>query len=137
MTKDAQPTNNRGAVDAHAHLGGADQSVAEICPITHGDDGIQVSVICQQYVATPMLGYDTGEGIDQYPGVISPEQVAEAVVQGIDAEQFLILPHPDVEQYIQFKTGNYDRWLGGMRKLRRKIIDDIGSTRLEEMHKLV
>jgi NAD(P)-dependent dehydrogenase (short-subunit alcohol dehydrogenase family) len=110
---------------------------AESLSITHGDDGIKVSVICPQYVATPMLGYDTGEGIDQYPGVISPEQVAEAVVQGIDAEQFLILPHPDVEQYIQFKTGNYDRWLGGMRKLRRKIIDDIGSTRLEEMHKLV
>lgn len=110
---------------------------AESLSITHGDDGIKVSVICPQYVATPMLGYDTGEGIDQYPGVISPEQVADAVVQGIDAEQFLILPHPDVEQYIQFKTGNYDRWLGGMRKLRRKIIDEIGSTRLEEMHKLV
>lgn len=110
---------------------------AESLSITHGDDGIKVSVICPQYVATPMLGYNTGEGIDQYPGVISPEQVADAVVQGIDAEQFLILPHPDVEQYIQFKTGNYDRWLGGMRKLRRKIIDEIGSTRLEEMHKLV
>jgi len=40
-------------------------------------------------------------------------------------------------QYIQFKAGNYDRWLGGMRKLRRKIIEEIGSTRLEDMHKLV
>ncbi len=86
---------------------------AESLSITHGDDGIKVSVICPQYVATPMLGYDAGEGIDQYPGVISPEQVADTVVQGIDTEQFLILPHPDVEQYIQFKTGNYDRWLGG------------------------
>lgn len=110
---------------------------AESLSITHGDDGIKVSVICPQYVATPMLGYDAGEGIDQYPGVISPGQVAEAVVNGIDAEQFLILPHPEVEQFIQFKTGNYDRWLGGMRKLRCKIIDDIGSTRLEDMHKLV
>ena len=110
---------------------------AESLSITHGDDGIRVSVICPQYVATPMLGYDAGEGIDQYPGVISAEQVAEAVVNGIDAEQFLILPHPDVEQFIQFKAGNYDRWLGGMRKLRRKIIDEIGSTRLEDMHKLV
>ena len=110
---------------------------AESLSITHGDDGIKVSVICPQYVATPMLGYNEGEGIDQYPGVISPEQVAESVVQGIEAEQFLILPHPDVEQFIQFKSANYDRWLSSMRKLRRKIVSEVGSTNLEEMHKLV
>ena len=110
---------------------------AESLSIAHGDDGIKVSVACPQYVATPMLGYNEGEGIDQHPGVISPEQVADAVVQGVDAEKFLILPHPDVEQFVQFKTGNYDRWLGGMRKLRRTIKDKIGNTRLEEMHKLV
>ena len=110
---------------------------AESLSITHGDDGIKVSVICPQYVATPMLGYETGEGIDQYSGVISPDQVAEAVIEGIDAEQFLILPHADVEQFIQFKAANYDRWLGGMRKLRRKIINEVGSTQLSEMHKLV
>ena len=75
--------------------------------------------------------------VDQYPGVISPEQVADSLLQGIDAEQFLILPHADVEQFIQFKTANYDRWLGGMRKLRRNILSQIGSTRLEDMHKLV
>jgi hypothetical protein len=84
-----------------------------------------------------MLGYDAGEGIDQYPGVISPEQVAEVVMQGIDVEQFLILQHAEVEQFIQYKTANYDRWLGCMRKLRRKIVSEIGSTRLEDMHKLV
>lgn len=110
---------------------------AESLSITHGDDGINVSVICPQYVATPMLGYGEGEGIDQHPGVISPEQVADAVVRGIDEETFLILPHADVEQFIQFKAANYDRWLGGMRKLRRNIKEQIGSTRLEDMHKLV
>ena len=110
---------------------------AESLSISHGDDGIKVSVICPQYVATPMLGYEEGENIDQYPGVISPQQLADTVVQGIDAERFLILPHPDVEQFIQFKTANYDRWLGGMRKLRRNILSKIGSSRLEDMHKLV
>jgi NAD(P)-dependent dehydrogenase (short-subunit alcohol dehydrogenase family) len=110
---------------------------AESLSISHADEGIKVSVICPQYVATSMLGYEEGESIDQCPGVISVEQVADAVVKGIDAEQFLILPHPDVEQYIQFKTANYDRWLGGMRKLRRNIIGEIGSTRVEDMHKLV
>ncbi len=110
---------------------------AESLSITHGDDGIKVSVICPQYVATPMLGYDEGEDIDQYPGVISPEHVAKTVVDGIGTEQFLILPHPDVEKFIQFKTDNYDRWLGGMRKLRRNIVNQIGNTRIEDMHKLV
>ena len=110
---------------------------AESLSITHADDGIKVSVICPQYVATSMLGYDAGEGIDQYPGVISPEQVADTVLQGVDAEKFLILPHAEVEQFVQFKTANYDRWLGGMRKLRRNIMSQIGSTRLEDMHKLV
>ena len=84
-----------------------------------------------------MLGYGEGEGIDQYPGVISPGQVADAVVRGIERETFLILPHTEVEQFIQFKAADYDRWLGGMRKLRRNIKDKIGSTRLEDMHKLV
>ena len=110
---------------------------AESLSITHGDDGIKVSVVCPQYVATPMLGYGEGEDTDQFPGVISPNQLAETVIEGIEAEKFLILPHPDVAQFIQYKTSDYDRWLGGMRKLRRKIVSEIGSTRLEEMHKLI
>ena len=51
--------------------------------------------------------------------MITPEDVAEAVVQGLAAESFLILPHPEVEQYRQNKAASYDRWIGGMRKLRR------------------
>ncbi|MFT5115459.1 MAG: NAD(P)-dependent dehydrogenase (short-subunit alcohol dehydrogenase family) [Parasphingorhabdus sp.] len=116
----------------HAAIG-----FAESLSITHADEGIKVSVICPQYVATPMLGYAEGEGIGQYDGVISPVQVADSVVRGIDSENFLILPHPEVEGFIKFKTANYDRWLGGMRKLRRNILIKIGNTRLQDMHKLV
>lgn len=100
---------------------------AESLSITHGDDGIKVSVVCPQYVATPMLGYSDGQSIDQYPGVISSEQVADAVIQGIEAEIFMILPHPEVAHYIQAKAANYERWLGGMRKLRRNIVSKIGN----------
>lgn len=110
---------------------------AESLNITHRDDGIRVSVICPQFVATPMLGYDADDDLSELPGVISAEQLAEVVLQGIDEEKFLILPHPDVADFIQFKAGNYDRWLGGMRKLRRKIIDKLGSTKSIEMHKMI
>jgi len=110
---------------------------AESLSITHGDDGIKVSVICPQYVATPMLGYDADNAIIETPNVITSKQVAAAVVAGIEAEQFLILPHPEVADFIKRKSNNYDRWLGGMRKLRRNIVSKLGSTRPVEMHKLV
>ena len=54
------------------------------------------------------------------------EAVAEAVIQGLDAESFLILPHPEVEEYRQNKARSYERWLGGMRKLRRLFTDPVG-----------
>ena len=70
----------------HAAIG-----FAEALAITHGDDGIRVSVLCPQAVATPMLG-DSDGGTAGVDGILSVEQVAEEVVQGLDSEQFLILP---------------------------------------------
>ena len=116
----------------HAALG-----FAEALAITHGDDGIKVSAICPQYVATPMLGYAEDHEAELSEGVITAEQVADTVVEGILAEQFLILPHPVAEQYHQNKAADYQRWLVGMRRLRRDIIAEIGSARPEDMHKLI
>lgn len=50
-------------------------------------------------------------------GSISPEEVAECVIEGLAAERFLILPHPEVGTYFQNKAGDYERWLRGMRKM--------------------
>lgn len=110
---------------------------AESLAITHGCDGIKVSVICPQYVATPMLGYTGTNAASNLPGVITPEELAATVVQGVEQEKFLILPHADVAQFIQFKSSKYDAWLAAMRKLRGRIVDEIGCTDLEAMHKLV
>lgn len=116
----------------HAAIG-----FAESLAISHSGDGIKVSVICPQYVATPMLGYTEGENNSNAPGVITPEVLAESVVQGIAKECFLILPHPDVAQYIQFKSANYDKWLSQMHKLRCEIVDKIGTTNVVPMHTLI
>jgi len=49
--------------------------------------------------------------------MLEPEQVADAVIETLDQERFLVLPHPEVLTYMQRKTADYDRWLAGMRRL--------------------
>jgi hypothetical protein len=60
-----------------------------------------------------------GRGVPDMDGVLTPAQVADAVIDGLAAERFLILPHPQVATYIRRKTDDYDRWLAGMARLRR------------------
>ena len=104
------------AVTKHAAV-----AFAESLAITHGDDGIKVSVLCPQAVQTPMLGSSSSNvaGVD---GVIQPEELADTVIEGLADERFLILPHPVVLKYMQRKTGDYDRWLNGMRRLRQRFV---------------
>ncbi len=110
------------AVSKHAAV-----AFAEWLAITHGDQGIRVSCLCPQGVRTKML---LGERGDRQTfltaGSVSAEEVAEAVVKGIDAEHFLILPHPEVLEYFRRKAGDYDRWIGGMRRLQAKVKAEFG-----------
>ncbi len=94
-------------------------SLAEWLAITYGERGIRVSCLCPQFVNTPLLQGALSEagGKSISGAIIEPEQVAEAVVKGLEAEKFLILPHPEVGTYFQRKAGDYDRWLGAIRKL--------------------
>lgn len=92
----------------------------ESLAITHRNHGIKVSLLCPQAVDTPMLG--GARGSQNVDGVLSPEDVANAVVQGLDKESFLILPHEQVVTYMQRKTSDYDRWIGGMARLRDKVM---------------
>lgn len=96
-------------------------ALAEWLSVTYGDRGIGVSALCPQFVDTPMLDVFAGDGDAMKAWVhslaVTPEEVAEAVVAGIAAETFLILPHPDVALYFERKAVDYDRWLAGMRKL--------------------
>jgi len=105
------------SVTKHAAL-----ALAEWLAITHGDQGIRVSVLCPQGVRTNMLlrPRPGGESF-LMAGAITPEQVAEAAVQGLAEERFLILPHPEVAEYFRHKASDYDRWLRGMRKLQARV----------------
>ena len=95
---------------------------AEWLAISHGDAGIKVSCLCPQGVRTRMLlGEDGNRETFLRAGAIEPEDVAEAVIKGMDEERFLILPHPEVEEYFRRKATDYDRWLRGMRKLNTRV----------------
>jgi len=100
-------------------------SLAEWLAIHYADRGIGVSCLCPQGVRTPMLMGADGAGVGGHlvPGMIEPDAVAEAVVEGLAAETFLVLPHPEVREYFQRKASDYDRWLRGMRRLRRELYD--------------
>ena len=100
------------AVTKHAAV-----ALAEWLSITHGEQGIKVSVLCPQAVRTAMTADVEGGGVAGVDGMLEPDELADSVIEGLADERFLILPHPIVLTYMQRKAGDYDRWLAGMRKL--------------------
>ncbi|HXG66080.1 MAG TPA: SDR family oxidoreductase [Blastocatellia bacterium] len=97
-------------------------ALAEWLAITYGDAGIKVSCLCPQGVRTNMLREaEKGLGAFLSEGAVAPEDVAEAVIAGLEAERFLILPHPEVGEFFRRKADDYDRWLRGMRRLQKKV----------------
>lgn len=104
----------------HAALG-----FAESVSITHGDQGIGVSVLCPQAVATGMFQgqeFEAAAAAAMTDGVLTPAEVAECAWRGVAEETFLILPHPQVREYLARKVADYDRWLRGMRRFRRRLV---------------
>jgi NAD(P)-dependent dehydrogenase (short-subunit alcohol dehydrogenase family) len=100
-------------------------SFAEWLRIAYGRRGVRVSCLCPQSVTTPMTAAGAGSaGVD---GVLTPEQVAQAVVDTMRSEHFLCLPHPEVADYYLRKAQDYDRWLGGMQKMHARFVAQAGT----------
>ena len=98
---------------------------AEILAMTHRVDNIRVSILCPLGVDTPMLR-GLSMGLQSPEGILSAEAVADATIEGLERETFLILPHKEVTGYMQNKTNNYDRWIGGMAKLHKAARERVG-----------
>jgi NAD(P)-dependent dehydrogenase (short-subunit alcohol dehydrogenase family) len=94
-------------------------ALAEHLAIQYGDRGVRVSVLCPQSVQTGMT--TPGPSAARVDGVMQPEEVARIVIAAMEEERFLILSHPQVDEYMKRKVANRDRWLAGMRRLRDKI----------------
>jgi NAD(P)-dependent dehydrogenase (short-subunit alcohol dehydrogenase family) len=112
------PADAPYSVTKHATVG-----FAEWLAIAYGDRGLGVSVLCPMGVATPMLlgpleaGVASARAVAASGEILSPEAVADAVVKGLAAGEFLILPHPEVGTFWAKKAARPDRWLAAMRGL--------------------
>jgi NAD(P)-dependent dehydrogenase (short-subunit alcohol dehydrogenase family) len=120
-----QPGDAPYAVTKHAAV-----AFAEWLSVTYGDRGLRVSCLCPMGVRTGMTQVpdDAPDDLRLAAGVVAaagdmlePEQVADVVVEGLRAERFLILPHPEVLTFFQRKADDYDRWLAGMRRLQDRM----------------
>ena len=95
---------------------------AESLAITHRDDGIRVAALCPQAVETAMIHGHAHMGGADVDGVLGADAVAAAALAGLAAGRFLILPHARVAEYRAAKMAEYERWLGGMAKMRRGLV---------------
>ena len=120
------PQSATYAVTKHASL-----AFAEWLSVAYGDRGIKVSALCPQGVRTDMLmraEHDAAPGSRRallIDGAVEPEQVADVVVRGLADERFLILPHPEVAEYVRRRATDHERWLRGMRRLRETLKSEV------------
>ena len=122
--------NTASAAGLLTQLGSATYSVTkhaavaldDVLALTPRGQGVQGSGRCPPARRPAVIGGTTEGGVAGVDGVIEPSDVAQAVIEGLDEERFLILPHPQVLEYYRRKGSDYDRWLGGMRRLQSRFL---------------
>ena len=108
-------------------------SIGEWISVSHHHQGIRVSVLCPQAVATNIISNspdydgsdpDLGGSVASGDGVLTSDQVAQSCLEAIRDERFLVLPHPEVATYVERKATDRDRWLAGMRRFQAALYPD-------------
>lgn len=113
-------------------------SLAQSLAIEHANDGIQVSVVCPLYVATPLLGYAEEDADHDRPArVLAPEEVSEAILDGVQAGRFMIYPHPEAQAFFERRAADIDRWIMGMQRLRAKVHSQTDGTDPASIHRFI
>jgi NAD(P)-dependent dehydrogenase (short-subunit alcohol dehydrogenase family) len=120
--------NTASAAGLLSHIQSATYSVtkhaavafAEWVSIKYRDKGVIVSVLAPQAVRTPMTDRPDGASVASVDGMIEPEELADCVIETMEREEFLMIPHPIVRNYMMRKTEDVDRWLIGMNRWRNK-----------------
>jgi NAD(P)-dependent dehydrogenase (short-subunit alcohol dehydrogenase family) len=107
---------------AYAVTKAAAVALAEWLAVTHYHQGIRVSVLCPQAVRTNIVrGLSEMPGVASEDGVLEPDQLADIVIECLRQERFLVLPHPEVQTYVERKAADRDRWLAGMRRFQERL----------------
>lgn len=101
-------------VTKHAAVG-----LAEWLGFTYRTRGLKVSVLCPEGVATPMISDSGYLAVD----AVTPEHVAERVVQGLDEERFLITTHDNTLRKFQKKAEDYEFYMSRMTELHRRVAE--------------
>lgn len=113
-------------------------SLAQSLAIEHGDQGIHAAVVCPLYVATPLLGYDP-EDPQNRPNdrVLTAAEVADTILSGLRECRFLILPHEEAGLHARRRAEDMDRWIDGMRRLRRQAFAEGVPETLTDLHRRI
>lgn len=107
------------AATKHAVVG-----LAEWMSVSYHHRGIRTSLLAPLGVRTPMLGDTASAFATTAAGPIKePEEVAQQVVDAIEAERFLILTDPIAQTWMDRKAGDLERWLNGMRRLQQQYFE--------------
>lgn len=121
------PTAAPYAATKHAAV-----ALAENLSLEFGERGIYVSCLCPQGVKTRLIDGENNPNKFLMAKAISAEDCADAVVKSLEKEEFLILPHAEVAEYIVNKAENRDRWLHSLRKMRKHVLSERESLSLTE-----
>ncbi|MEM9575602.1 MAG: SDR family oxidoreductase [Pseudomonadota bacterium] len=111
-------------------------SFAESLAITHGPDGVGVSVVCPQYVATGMIGL-TEKDAGSSETLLTTQEVAQTVLQAVEEDSFMVLPHEEVSEYARSRAKDHDAWIKGMKRLRQRSLTRFGDARPERFYRLL